>query len=86
MENTAERDSQSAGLPRRGERREAARGNPASEDASMASVHGPTGVVTGRGMCEEKRMDEPVLEGRHLELGRPGECTRSRLRPVAGRS
>ena len=29
--------------------------NPAPEDASKASVHGSTGVVTGRGMCEEKR-------------------------------
>jgi len=29
--------------------------NPASKGASMASVQGPTGVVTGRGMCEEKR-------------------------------
>jgi hypothetical protein len=29
--------------------------NPASKGASKASVLGSTGVVTGRGMCEEKR-------------------------------
>ena len=44
--------------------------NPASEDASMASVHGPTGVVTGRGMCEEKRKDDRPAEGGTLNSGR----------------
>jgi hypothetical protein len=29
--------------------------NPAPKDAILASVQGSTGVVTGRGMCEEKR-------------------------------
>jgi group II intron reverse transcriptase/maturase len=38
--------------------------NPASEDAILASVHGSTGVVTGRGMCEEKRkMNRPAEDG-----------------------
>jgi hypothetical protein len=49
--------------------------NPAPKDASKASVQGSTGVVTGRGMCEEKRKDEPIFHSRHLELGRPGMCT-----------
>jgi len=44
--------------------------NPASEGASMASAQGPTGVVTGRGMCEEKRGDDRPAEGGALNSGR----------------
>ena len=39
----------------------------------MASVQGSTGVDQDRGMCEEKRKDGPILQSRHLELGRPGK-------------
>jgi len=49
--------------------------NPASEDASMASVQDSTGVGQDRGMCEEKRTNEPISYSRHLELGRPEMCT-----------
>jgi RNA-directed DNA polymerase len=45
--------------------------NPASKGASMASAQGPTGVVTGRGMCEEKRNDDRPAEGGTLNSGRP---------------
>jgi RNA-directed DNA polymerase len=37
----------------------------------MASAQGPTGVVTGRGMCEEKRNDDRPAEGGTLNSGRP---------------
>ena len=43
-----------------------------NEWREMASATDSTGVVTGRGMCEEKRKDEPIFHSRHLELGRPG--------------
>lgn len=36
----------------------------------MASVQGPTGVVTGRGMCEEKRKDDRPAGGGALNSGR----------------
>ena len=36
----------------------------------MASAQGPTGVVTGRGMCEEKREDDRPAEGGALNSGR----------------
>jgi hypothetical protein len=36
----------------------------------MASAQGPTGVVTGRGMCEEKRKDDRPAEGGTLNSGR----------------
>jgi len=49
--------------------------NPASKGASLASAQGSSGVLTGRGMCEEKRKDGPIFQIRHLELGRPGNCT-----------
>ena len=70
MENTPEGDSQRGGLPRRGERREAARSNPASKGASMASAQGSTGVDQDRGMCEEKRNDDRPEEGGTLNSGR----------------
>ena len=35
----------------------------------MASVQDSTGVHLDRGMCEEKRTDEPISYSRHLELG-----------------
>ena len=38
----------------------------------MASDQDSTGVDQDRGMCGEKRKDEPILQSRHLELGRPG--------------
>lgn len=44
--------------------------NPAPKDASLASVQGSTGVVTGRGMCEEKRNDDRPEEGGTLNSGR----------------
>ena len=44
--------------------------NPAPEDASKASVQGSTGVVTGRGMCEEKRNDDRPAEDGTLNSGR----------------
>ena len=43
--------------------------NPASKGASMASVQDSTGVDQDRGMCEEKRTNEPISYSRHLELG-----------------
>jgi group II intron reverse transcriptase/maturase len=43
---------------------------PASKGASMASAQGPTGVVTGRGMCEEKRKMNHPAEGGTLNSGR----------------
>ena len=70
MENTPEGDSQPAGLPRRGERREAARSNPASKGASKASVLGSTGVDQDRGMCEEKRKNDRPEEEGTLNSGR----------------
>ena len=36
----------------------------------MASAQGPTGVVTGRGMCEEKRKNDRPAEGGTLNSGR----------------
>jgi RNA-directed DNA polymerase len=45
--------------------------NPAPKDASLASAQGSTGVVTGRGMCEEKRTDDRPAEGGTLNSGRP---------------
>jgi hypothetical protein len=36
----------------------------------MASAQGPTGVVTGRGMCEEKRNNDRPAEGGTLNSGR----------------
>jgi hypothetical protein len=36
----------------------------------MASVQGSTGVVTGRGMCKEKRKDDCPEEGGTLNSGR----------------
>jgi group II intron reverse transcriptase/maturase len=44
--------------------------NPASKGASMASALGSTGVVTGRGMCEEKRKNDRLAEGGTLNSGR----------------
>jgi len=44
--------------------------NPASEGASEASAQDPTGVVTGRGMCEEKRKMNHPAEGGTLNSGR----------------
>jgi group II intron reverse transcriptase/maturase len=44
--------------------------NPASEGASLASAQDPAGVVTGRGMCEEKRNDDRPAEGGTLNSGR----------------
>jgi len=44
--------------------------NPAPKDAIKASVQGSTGVVTGRGMCEEKRNDDRPAEGGTLNSGR----------------
>jgi RNA-directed DNA polymerase len=44
--------------------------NPASEGASLASAQDPTGVVTGRGMCEEKRKMNHPAEGGTLNSGR----------------
>ena len=44
--------------------------NPAPKDASMASVQGSTGVVTDRGMCEEKRKNDRPAEGGTLNSGR----------------
>ena len=44
--------------------------NPAPKDAILASVQGSTGVVTGRGMCEEKRNDDRPAEGGTLNSGR----------------
>jgi hypothetical protein len=38
--------------------------------ASKASVTGSTGVVTGRGMCEEKRKDDRPEEDGTLNSGR----------------
>ena len=35
----------------------------------MASVQDSTGVDQDRGMCEEKRTNEPIFYSRHLELG-----------------
>jgi len=43
--------------------------NSAPKDASKASVQGSTGVVTGRGMCEEKRKDDRPEEGGTLNSG-----------------
>jgi group II intron reverse transcriptase/maturase len=43
--------------------------NPASKGASLASAQGSTGVVTGRGMCEEKRTDVRPAEGGTLNSG-----------------
>jgi RNA-directed DNA polymerase len=44
--------------------------NPAPKDATLASVQGSTGVVTGRGMCEEKRKDDRPEEVGTLNSGR----------------
>ena len=74
MENRAERDSRHAGLPRRGERREAARSNPVSEDTSPEGERQvskvPPGSTLDRGMCEEKRTDDRPAEGGALNSGR----------------
>jgi RNA-directed DNA polymerase len=43
--------------------------NPVPKDASKASVQGSTGVVAGRGMCEEKRNDDRPEEGGTLNSG-----------------
>ena len=59
--------------------------NPASKGASMASVQDSTGVHLDRGMCEEKRTDEPISYSRHLELGRPGMCTCGSRKATKGR-
>ena len=75
MENLAERASLPAGLPRRGERREAARSNPASKDASMASVLDSTGVDQDRGMGEEKRNDDRSYKGGTLNSGMGAQRT-----------
>ena len=45
--------------------------NPASENASMASVEGSTGVEQDRGMCEEKRTDDRSSMGGTLNSGGP---------------
>jgi group II intron reverse transcriptase/maturase len=45
--------------------------NPASEDTSMASVQGSTGVEQDRGMREEKRTDDRPAEDGALNSGRP---------------
>ena len=44
--------------------------NPASEDASLASVKDSTGVDQDRGMCKEKRTDDRPAEGGALNSGR----------------
>jgi len=46
--------------------------NPASKDASMASVLDSTGVDQDRGMCEEKRNDDRSYKGGTLNSGGPG--------------
>ena len=45
--------------------------NPAPEDASMASVHGSTGVDQDRGMCGEKRANDRSSKGGTLNSGGP---------------
>jgi hypothetical protein len=70
MENRAERDRQPAGLPRRGERREAARSNPAPKDATWQVSEVPPGSFQDRGMYEEKRTDDRPAEGGALNSGR----------------
>ena len=69
MENTAERDSRPVGLPRRGERREAARSNPVPTDAPRQVSEVPSGSLQDRGMCEEKRTDDRPEEGGALNSG-----------------
>ena len=77
---TERRDSQPAGLPRRGERREVARSNPAPTDASRRVSKVPPGSFQDRGMC-----GEPERSGDRLPAGQPkADQKRTDDRPAEG--